>query len=130
VANHEQMARDAGRMVRRWMPTAQQSARFARAAGRMAGHWLPKQRQTSDFARQSGLFVKHVVPAAIKPIHSLWHQILGFVFLCIAFGLAWRLWRYPGELDPWLLGLVIILIVVTAGYGISSIRKSRRISRS
>jgi heme A synthase len=111
---------------------------MARAAGRLAGRWLPAARKQSGklveqwtpAAKQSGAFVKHVLPAAVKPLHSLWHDILGFVFLVLA-GLAlWKVWRSPGTLPPAQFALVIVFIVVTAGYGVSSIRKSRRISRS
>jgi hypothetical protein len=109
VANPQQLGKVAGRLARRWMPTA---------------------RQSGDFARHSGLFVKHVVPAAVKPVHSLWHQILGFFFLVFAVMGAWRVFRHPGTLPPAQLALVIVFIVVMAGYGISSIRKARRISRS
>ena len=70
------------------------------------------------------------MPAAMKPVHSLWHQILGFFFLVFAALGAWRVWRHPGALSPTQLAIVIIFIVVMAGYGVSSIRKSRRISRS
>jgi hypothetical protein len=124
------MARAAARIVRRLVPTARQSNDVARAAGRIAGHWMPKARPAGDFARQSGLFVKHVLPAAAKPVHSLWHQILGFVFLFFAGSGSWWLWRHPASLEPGRLAIVIIFIVVMGGYGISSIRKSRRISRS
>ncbi|MEP6715925.1 MAG: hypothetical protein ABJC09_10130 [Terriglobia bacterium] len=110
---------------------------WARAAGRMAGKWLPKAKQTGDLAkkyaptaRQSGLFVRHVVPAVLKPLHSLWHEILGFAFLVFAFIGAWKLWRSQGTLQPLQFVLVLIFVVVMASYGISSIRKSRRITRS
>ena len=43
---------------------------------------------------------------------------------------AWRVWKHPGTLPPAQLAIVIIFIVVMAGYGVSSIRKARRISRS
>jgi hypothetical protein len=123
-------------MARRWMPKIQQTATAAnaqtlgRAAGQMAGRFVPNSKQAGDFARNSGLFVKHVVPAAVKPMHSLWHQILGFFFLIFAIGGVWRIWSHPGTLAPPQLALVVIFIVVMAAYGISSIRKSRRISRS
>jgi phosphoglycerol transferase MdoB-like AlkP superfamily enzyme len=111
---------------------------MARAAGRLAGRWLPvakKQsaRLTRDWApaaKQSGAFVKHVVPAAVKPLHSLWHEVLGFIFLVFAGLASWRVLRNPGKLAPPQLALVVIFIAVMAIYGISSIRKARRISRS
>jgi hypothetical protein len=111
------MARAAGRLAARWLPKAKQQS------GKLAGQWAPA-------ARQSGAFFKHVVPAAVKPLHSLWHEVLGFLFLVLAGSLAWKIWRSPERLPPSIFILVVILIVVLAGYGVSSIRKSRRISRS
>lgn len=111
------MARAAGRLAGRWLPVAKKQS------GKLAQQWVPA-------AKQSGSFVKHVLPAAVKPLHSLWHEILGFVFLGLAAVAVWKVWRNPGTLPPAQLALVVIFIVVTAGYGISSVRKSRRISRS
>ena len=81
-------------------------------------------------ARQSGLFFKHVVPAALKPVHALWHEILGFLFLVFAALGAWKLYQAPGALAPVQFLIVVIFILVLAAYGISSILKSRRITRS
>jgi hypothetical protein len=81
-------------------------------------------------ARQAGKFVKHVLPAAIKPVHSLWHEVLGSLFLFFAAIGAWYIFRHPGALEPGKLAILVIFIVVMAIYGISSFRKARRISRS
>ncbi len=98
-------------------------AQIGRAAGRMAKRAKPS-------AKQSSAFVKHVLPAAVKPLHALWHEIIGFVFLAFAGLGVWRIWSHPGEIKPMQLGLVIVFIVVVAAYGVSSILKARRISRS
>ena len=29
-------------------------------------------------------FAKHIVPAVLKPARSLWNEIIGFVFICLA----------------------------------------------
>ena len=108
MSNHASKARVAGRLVAHWLPAAKQSGRTA------AKQWIPT-------ARQSGLFIKHVLPAAIKPIHSLWHEVLGFMFLLFAAIATWKVWRHPGEMPPLEFILVIIFIAVMAGYGISSI---------
>jgi hypothetical protein len=102
-----------------------------RAAGRVAGkmarnaskEWMPA-------VRNSGTFVKHVVPAAVKPLHSLWHEMLGFIFLLIAGAGAYKMWKQAATTPPLMMALAGFLVVVTAGYGISSILKARRISRS
>jgi hypothetical protein len=113
MRTEQQMARAAGRLARKWLPVAKQSAHA----------WVPS-------ARQSGKFVKHVLPAAFKPVHSLWHEILGFVFLVFAGLGAWKIWQRSKPMPPAELAIVVVFIVVMASYGVSSIRKARRISRS
>lgn len=81
-------------------------------------------------ARQAGKFVKHVVPAAVKPVHSLWHEILGFIFLAFAVVLAFNVIRHRETMGATKLILIVPLVVLAAGYGISSFLKARRISRS
>jgi len=81
-------------------------------------------------ARQAGKFVKHVLPAAVKPVHSLWHEILGFVLVGVAVSLTVGLIRQRATMEPIKLILIVPFIVVVAGYGISSFLKARRISRS
>jgi hypothetical protein len=80
--------------------------------------------------RQAGKFVKHVLPAAVKPAHTLWHQVLGFIFLVVAASGVSYVIRRSATLGPAQLAIVIPFIVVTAGYGVSSFLKARRISRS
>lgn len=102
-----------------------------RAAGRVAGkmareagkEWMPA-------VRNSGTFVKHVVPAAVKPLHSLWHEFLGFIFLLFAGVAGFRMWKEAGKMSPIKFAMIGIFVVVMAGYGVASILKARRISRS
>jgi membrane protein DedA with SNARE-associated domain len=126
------MARAAGRLAGRWLPVAKSAANAARSEAthrseKLANHlgerWVPT-------ARQSGRFVKHVLPAVAKPIHSLWHQLLGFIFLAFAGLCAWKVWRNEEAIAPPIIAIAIVFIIVMAAYGISSIRKSQRISRS
>jgi hypothetical protein len=83
-----------------------------------------------DMAQRAGKFARHVVPAAIKPIHSLWHEVIGFVFLAIAFIASTWVYRHYGTLGPQRAIIVLPLIVICVGYGVSSFLKARRISRS
>jgi hypothetical protein len=115
------MARAAGRLAGRWLPVARSVAR--KQSSTLATQWGPA-------AKQSGEFVKHVVPAAVKPLHALWHQVLGFVFLVFAGLAAWKVWRTEGTIAPPMFVIAIVFILVMAAYGISSIVKSNRISRS
>jgi len=82
-----------------------------------------------------GRFVQHVVPGVIKPLHSLWHEIIGFLFLVLAVIPArslineWREFNQRGDnLSKLLLGLVWVLIM--AYFGITSFLRARKISRS
>ena len=84
---------------------------------------------------QAKLFVQHVVPAAVRPVHTLWHEIIGFLFIVMAviIGAAgFRTWSSyhgdPGEFLKIVLAAVFTLIM--AGFGVSSFRKARKISRS
>ena len=82
------------------------------------------------FAKHAGKFVKHVVPAAIKPVHSLWHEVLGFIFLAVAaLGISYLVRKFS-ILGFGQIAIIVPLIVVTAVYGVSSFLKARRISRS
>jgi hypothetical protein len=80
--------------------------------------------------RQAGMFLKHVLPAIIKPAHALWNEVIGFLFLCIAggFGIqAVRSWIHQ-EIGRMLLATFCTLLL--GGYGISSFRRARKISKS
>jgi hypothetical protein len=122
----DEFARRAGRLAGRWLPVAKSAARMAaQSAARTA-----EKHHTGDFAKQSGKFIRHVVPAAVKPLHALWHQVLGFFFLVFAGLGAWKIYRNEGTIAPPVFIVAIIFVAVMAGYGISSILKSQRISRS
>ena len=109
------------------MASTKQIARAAfRVAKKTAGEQASKLAPT---AKQSGLFFKHVIPAAVKPLHALWHEILGFVFLVFAAWGGWKLYRSPGALPPVQFLIVLVFIGVIAAYGVASILKSRRINR-
>jgi uncharacterized membrane protein len=79
--------------------------------------------------KQAGKFVKHLLPA-LKPVHSLWHEVLGFVFLVFAATASWKVIHNQATLGPVQLAILILFIVVMAVYGVSSFLKARRISRS
>lgn len=84
----------------------------------------------SQLGRQAGHFVKHVVPAAVKPVHSLWHEVLGFFFLAFAGIGIWKIVRNAGTLGPVRITILSFFILIMSGYGIASFLKARRISRS
>ncbi len=93
---------------------------MARNAGKQ---WIPA-------VRNSNKFVKHVVPAAVKPLHTLWHEVLGFIFLAFAGMAGFRMWQDRVGMSPIKFVMIGLFVLITAGYGISSVLKARRISRS
>lgn len=86
-------------------------------------------------ARTGRQFVKHVVPAVIKPARTLWHEIIGFLFISIAVIFGFSAFRALREFDGSIahvlrLAMVVFLVVLMGAYGLSSFLRARRISRS
>ena len=80
-------------------------------------------------------FLKHVVPQLMRPIRSLWHEVIGFLFLSLAFlgGVSgFRVVRdFDGDTeDMFRLIVTGIFVLVMGGFGVSSFRRARKISRS
>ena len=80
-------------------------------------------------------FMTHVVPAVVKPARTLWHEVIGFLFLSMAViiaGSSVRLLRNftgsPGDIIRLVMAGFCVLLL--GGYGISSFRRARKISRS
>ena len=81
--------------------------------------------------RHGAEFIKHVVPSVIKPVHILWNEVIGFVFLCMGGLIGIRTARGVARHDaPLLIALGLIGTVIMLWYGVSSFRKARKISRS
>ena len=80
-------------------------------------------------------FLRHVLPGVIRPLHALWNEVIGFLFMVIRGGRGVLVdspsYAFEGDLkglvrnrDPRLGGLVM-------GYfGVSSFLRARKISRS
>lgn len=80
--------------------------------------------------QQGRAFLKHVVPAVVKPVHSLWHQVIGFLFMSfgIIFGAkAVHYYRSGLGVQCFVAGACTLLMF---GYGLSSFLRARKISRS
>ena len=80
-------------------------------------------------------FLTHVVPAVVKPARTLWHEVIGFLFLAMAVmigGSTIRVLREftgsPGEIIR--LAMAAFCVCLLGGYGISSFLRARKISRS
>ena len=82
---------------------------------------------------------RHLLPALIRPARTLWHEVIGFLFLALA------VWPIPsgirtlrelnagqGSDAKLVLSLVVTVAFVTimAGFAISGFRRARKISRS
>jgi len=79
--------------------------------------------------------VRHVVPAVVKPARTLWHEVIGFLFLALAAipipsGLRALRDLDAGKGSVLRVIFTIAFVAIMAGYGISSFRRARKISRS
>jgi hypothetical protein len=80
-------------------------------------------------------FIRHVLPGILKPLRSLWNEIIGFVFLCLAvvpLPRAFRQWQQFNETGAGLFSMAIYFcfIVLMGSFGIQSFLRARKISRS
>ncbi len=84
-------------------------------------------RQVIRHGRQ---FLNHVVPAVVKPARTLWNEVIGFLFLCLAiiFGFNGVRAYLAGEAAK--VWLAAPLTFIMAWFGITSFLRARRISRS
>ena len=73
-------------------------------------------------------FFGHVMPSIIRPIHVLWNEVIGFVFIVLAVVFGYRVIRGKESFGLQLVGTIFVLLI--AWYGISSFWKARKISKS
>jgi hypothetical protein len=79
--------------------------------------------------KQGRLLVKHLIPAVWRPIHSLWHEVIAFVFFCLAIWAGFKAVRLIHEHSE--KGyLVLAGTVVLLWYGLDGFFRARKISRS
>jgi len=76
-----------------------------------------------------------VVPAVLKPARTLWHEMIGFVFIMMAIAFVFSGFRTIRQFDGSAgavvrLAMLAIGVCLLGGYGISSFLRARRISRS
>jgi hypothetical protein len=79
--------------------------------------------------------MEHVVPVVVKPARTLWHEVIGFLFLSMAVliaGSSIRVLRHfdgnPGDIMRLLMAGFCVLLL--GYYGVSSFLRARKISRS
>ena len=88
-----------------------------------------------SIAAKGRQFVQHVVPAVVKPVHTLWHEVIGFLFFVLAVAAVPTSYKaikkFDGSLSSILtVGMCAAFICLMAGYAISSFLRARKISRS
>ena len=91
-------------------------------------------------ARSGREFVKHVVPAVLKPARTLWNEVIGFVFFCLAVycgsGLVRAYIKLDGAPPEQLTGHLFRLIlsafatILMLYFAVTSFLRARKISRS
>jgi small neutral amino acid transporter SnatA (MarC family) len=74
------------------------------------------------------MFLGHVIPGVIRPIHILWNQVIGFLFIVLAAVFGFRILRGKEPAGLQIVGGLFVLLI--AWYGISSFWKARKISKS
>jgi hypothetical protein len=79
---------------------------------------------------QGRLLIKHLLPAVWKPIHSLWNEVIGFLFLSLALIGGFQIVRHVRANDGWGTLIAVPFTLLMLWFGIDSFRRARKISRS
>jgi hypothetical protein len=99
---------------------------------------VPERNLYAEGARvykHSRRFVGFVLPAVLKPARTLWNEVIGFLFVSMAFFFVFSGLRAAREFDGSFRGVLRVgipafCVCLLGGYGIASFRRARRISRS
>jgi len=83
--------------------------------------------QTSMFSKAKKL-VSHILPGVVRPVHILWNQMIGFVFIVLATVFGFRVFR--GHEPPGMQFAGGAFVFLMAWFGISSFLRARKISKS
>ena len=80
-------------------------------------------------------FLAHVLPGVLKPLHALWNQMIGFLFLVLAVSPLPSIIRNVRHLDsdPESMFRIILsgfFAAIMLYFGITSLWRARKISRS
>jgi hypothetical protein len=84
---------------------------------------------TKDGARLSGQFVRHMAPAIVKPARTLWNEVIGFIFFCLAVPFAVRSYTFGRAGDGRWIPLAVVFAFLMF-FALSSFLRARKISRS
>lgn len=80
-------------------------------------------------------FLRHVLPGVIRPLHALWNEVIGFLFIVFTVVAGFYVIRAVRNFDGEIEGLVRIVLPALFGlvmgyFGVSSFLRARKISRS
>ena len=80
-------------------------------------------------------FLSHVLPGVIRPLHALWNEVIGFLFVVFAvvagFYVIRALRGFEGDIEGLFRIVLPALFGLVMGYfGVSSFLRARKISRS
>jgi hypothetical protein len=78
--------------------------------------------------RMAKKFLDHVIPGVVRPIHIVWNQAIGFVFIVLAVVFGYRIVRGNEPIGLQIVAGVFVLLI--AWFGVSSFWKARKISKS
>ncbi|MBV8907199.1 MAG: hypothetical protein JOZ22_26450 [Acidobacteriia bacterium] len=88
-----------------------------------------KRSAVQQGVKQGRLLIKHLLPAVWKPIHSLWHEVIAFVFLCLAIWSGfWSVRQMHEHNGKFYLGVAVTALLFW--YGVDGFLRARKISRS
>jgi hypothetical protein len=73
-------------------------------------------------------FLQHVIPGVIRPIHIVWNQAIGFIFIVLAVVFGFRVVRGKEPFGIQVVGALFVILI--AWFGVSSFWKARKISKS
>jgi len=80
-------------------------------------------------------FLRHVVPGVIRPLHALWNEVIGFLFIVFTVVSAFYVVRAVRNFDGEIEGLFRIVLPALFGlvmgyFGVTSFLRARKITRS
>ena len=80
-------------------------------------------------------FLGHVLPGVVRPLHVLWNQVIGSVFIVLAVSAIPSVIRYVRQFEADAGGIFRVVLSLSfaalmAYFGINSFLRARKISRS
>jgi len=80
-------------------------------------------------------FLRHVLPGVIRPLHALWNEVIGFLFIIFTVVAAFYVVRAVRNFDGEIEGLFRIVLPALFGlvmgyFGVTSFLRARKITRS